>query len=46
VITGDFHDIDDPEDCVIIDDDGGGDDDDDDDMIYGSQSGTPYLIHD
>jgi hypothetical protein len=45
VITGDFHDIDDPEDCVIIDDDHG-DDDDDDDMIYGSQSGTPYLIHD
>ena len=43
--TGDFHDIDDPEDCVIIDDDHG-DDDDDDDMIYGSQSGTPYLIHD
>ena len=45
MITGDFHDIDDPEDCVIIDDDHG-DDDDDDDMIYGSQSGTPYLIHD
>ena len=45
MITGDFHDIDDPEDCVIIDDDHG-DEDDDDDMIYGSQSGTPYLIHD
>ena len=44
MITGDFHDIDDPEDCVIIDDDNDGDDDDD--MIYGSQSGTPYLIHD